>query len=211
MTQAELKVIIAHELAHFGGGDTRLGVFVFRFLESLRQAREEDAGHLWRWIDPVTWSCWIYFHLFLLLSAPIRKHQEFRADGWSAAAFGGAFAAQTLLKDWLLERQFREALSRLQHTIPRELPDGPVNVFRDFGDRFHDLTPEGHEYLERRLAEEERPGFWDSHPTTRERMAHMRRFPDQAQAEPVPSHIWLPDLELLERKLQEEAMRKGEP
>src|SRR5690606_27425297 len=40
LTLNELKVIVAHELAHFGGGDTRLGVFVFRFLKALQLAQQ---------------------------------------------------------------------------------------------------------------------------------------------------------------------------
>lgn len=117
-------------------------------------------GKAWKWVDPVTWLSWVYFHLFLVLSSPIRKHQELRADGWSALAFGGEFAAQTLLKDWLLERQFNETLARFLHTLPRTTSPKSPNVFRDFADQFHDLTPEGHGYLERRLSEEERGSFF---------------------------------------------------
>lgn len=41
MTQSEMKVIIAHELAHFGGGDTPFERVRVSFLESLRQAQQE--------------------------------------------------------------------------------------------------------------------------------------------------------------------------
>lgn len=201
LTLNELKVIVAHELAHFGSGDTRLGVFVFRFLESLRQARKENEDTGWRWIDPVAWLSWTYFHLFLVLSAPIRKHQELRADSWSAMVYGGHFAAQTLLKDWLLERQFNETLTRFLHTIPRKAGG---NVFREFAEHFHDLTPTGQAYLEDRLAEEERPAFWDSHPTIHERMTNMRRFPDKDLPEAVPCHFLLPEFEQLEKKMQDQ-------
>ena len=40
---AELKVILVHEMAHSGGGDTTLTVFLFRFVESLRVAVDELA------------------------------------------------------------------------------------------------------------------------------------------------------------------------
>jgi Zn-dependent protease with chaperone function len=202
MTQEELKVVMAHELAHFGGGDTRLSVFVFRFLESLRQAQLEMSGRRWRWIDPVSWLSWFYFHVFLMLSSPIRKHQEYRADGWSAAAYGGDFAAQTLLKDWLLERQFDEALTRFRHTVPRTNQAQQFNVFRDFAAHYQDLSPEGVEYLERRLAEEERSSFWDSHPTLPERMRNMRRYASLPLPEPVPARLLLPDFDLLEARFQ---------
>ncbi len=201
MTQAELKVIIAHELAHFAGGDTRLSVFVFRFLEALRQAQQDTAGRIWRWVDPVTWASWSYFHLFFVLSSPIRKHQELRADGWSALVFGGEFAASTLLKDWHLERKFDEAIARYLHTLPRINAPAP-NIFRDFAMQFHDLTPEGQGYLEKRLSEEEQGSFWDSHPTLQERMRNMRRYPDRQQSEPIPARLLLPDFEGLEFSLQ---------
>lgn len=204
LTQNELKVIIAHELAHFGGGDTRLGVFVFRFLEALRQAREESAESGWRWIDPVAWLSWVYFHLYLVLSAPIRKHQELRADSWSAAINGGDFAARTLLKDWLLSRQFAETLAQFFRTVPRKRTDGNQTVFHEFAREFQDLTPEGGDYLERRLSQEETSSFWDSHPTIPERMQNMRRFDARDLPESIPAYFLLPDFDRIETRLQQQ-------
>lgn len=204
LTQSELKVIIAHELAHFGGGDTRVGVFVFRFLEALRQAREENADTGWKWIDPVAWLSWAYFHLYLVLSAPLRKHQEVRADSWSAATYGGDFAARTLLKDWLLSRQFTEVLSQFFRTVPRKKSGAELSVFREFAREFQDLSPEGGDYLERRLEQEERSSFWDSHPTIPERMKNMRRFEPRELPEPVPAYLLLPDFERIEARLQQQ-------
>ncbi|HTN73825.1 MAG TPA: M48 family metalloprotease [Pirellulaceae bacterium] len=209
LTQSELKVIIAHELAHFGGGDTRLSVFVFRFLESLRQAQQEMDGLWGRWIDPVSWLSWAYFHWFFLLSAPIRKRQELRADAQSAEAFGGEFAARTLMKDWLLERKFKEAIGRYQQAKEQRPEFAAANLFRDFAAHFHELTPEGREYLERRLTEEERASFWDSHPTLRERMTSMRQYPARPEPEPLPARLLLPDFELLEFEMQQVWQRES--
>jgi Zn-dependent protease with chaperone function len=203
LTLSELKVIIAHELAHFGGGDTRLGVFAFRFLEALRLAREENAESGWRWVDPVAWLSWIYLNLFLVLSAPIRKHQELRADGYSAAAYGGDFAAQTLLKDWQIEKQFQQTLQRFLHLLPRDSSEYD-NIFREFNQKFHGLSPQGSGVLEDRLRTQERTAFWDSHPSVPERMQAMRKYVDRELPEPMPAYLLLRDVDALEKKLQEQ-------
>lgn len=204
LTLSELKVIVAHELAHFGGGDTRLGVFVFRFLKALRLAQEENAHSGWRWIDPVAWLSWLYYHLFVVLSAPLRRHQELRADGWSAAAYGGEFAAVTLLRDWILAQQFDDTLTHFLRAVPRKVAGDGSNLFREFSARFHDLTPEGLSYLEQRLAQEEQPSFWDSHPTIRERMTNMRRYVARDLPEPLPAYLLVRDIDAMEHKLQEQ-------
>jgi Zn-dependent protease with chaperone function len=181
-----------------------VGVFVFRFLKALRLAQEENADSGWRWIDPVAWLSWMYYHLFLVLSAPLRRHQELRADGWSAAAYGGDFAAVTLLRDWLLAQQFDDALARFFRAKSQHSEVAPTNLFREFSTRFHDLTPEGLSYLEQRLAQEEQASFWDSHPTIRARMANMRRYVSRDLPEPLPAYLLVRDIDAMERKLQEQ-------
>jgi Zn-dependent protease with chaperone function len=185
-------------------------VFVFRFLESLRAAREENAEHSWRWIDPVAWLSWAYFHLFFVLQTPIRRQQEYRADGFGAAAFGGEFAAQTLLKDWVLGKQFQETLQRFLHTIPRKTSE-TSNIFRQFAKKYHELkpqgqemTPQGRSQLEEGLRAQENPSFWDLHPTVYQRMQNMRRYIDRELPEPMPAYLLLRDVDKLESRLQEQ-------
>src|SRR5205814_1557761 len=106
LSAGELQMIVAHELVHVSRGDTSLGVFSYRFLESLRLSIRRMQRHAWRWFNPLYALAAGYFRLFLYLSVPIRRFQELRCDAVSAAAFGGELAAATLLKEWLLAHQF---------------------------------------------------------------------------------------------------------
>ncbi len=76
LTATELKIILAHELAHFAGGDTRLGVFLHRFLESLRDRSGNSTVYQWQWGDPVHWLRWLYFKGAQLIAAPVWQSQR---------------------------------------------------------------------------------------------------------------------------------------
>ena len=198
---SELKVILAHELAHFRSGDTTFGVFIYRFLESLRVAHQSRSGRRWNWLTPSYWISKMAFHLFLLMVTPIRQYQELRADSLSAAYCGGDLAARTLLKEWLLAHQFDAAASEFQQMQADHSADGEANVFRHFTSRWCEFSIAGQEYLERRLIEEERPSILDSHPTTGTRLDLMRRFPPQTREFAPPSRYLLGDFHAVESRL----------
>ena len=198
---SELKVILAHELAHFRSGDTTFGVFIYRFLESLRVAHQSGSGRRWIWLTPSYWISKLTFHLFLLMVAPIRQYQELRADSLSAAYCGGDLAARTLLKEWLLAHQFDVAATEFQQMQADHSAGGEANVFRHFTSRWCEFSTAGQQYLERRLTEEERPSILDSHPTTGARLDLMRRFPSQTQQFSPPSRYLLKDFNAVESRL----------
>lgn len=203
LSVAEMQVILAHELAHFRRGDTSLGVFAFRFLESLRAATAECGSRRRRWFDPLHMVARLYFHLFLFLSAPIRRFQELRADGFSAVAYGGDLASRTLLKEWHLALQFDGAVASFE---PEEdsSDDGPaLTVFDWFSRDWRGLSEEGQAYLERRLSEEERPTFSDSHPTTAARIAALRGYGSVAPSDSRPARQLVPNIRYLKRQLHD--------
>jgi Zn-dependent protease with chaperone function len=198
----ELKVILAHEMTHFRGGDTTLGVFFYRFLESLRVAVEEMQPRWWRWLDPIYWMCKAFFHLFLYASAPVRREHELHADCTSAAVYGGELAAHTLLKDWLIAHQFDESVAEyVEHCERGEIADG-VNVFGWFADHWREFSDAGHDYLARRLAETEHPSSADSHPSIARRIQAMRAYAPRETADATPARDLLDDLPELEQRLQ---------
>ena len=80
MTVAELRMVIAHEMVHFRGGDTTVTVFLFRFLESLRRAIEPMARCWWRWIDPIYWLFAGFYRMVSRFAQPIQWRQERNAD-----------------------------------------------------------------------------------------------------------------------------------
>ena len=200
----ELRVILAHELAHFTGGDTTLGVFDYRFVETLRRALLDMRQGRFCWISPVYWYCKAFHRLFVFLSGPIQRHQELRADGLSAAAFGGQLAIDTLLNEWLLARQFEAAVV----TFPFDDSEGPNATFRDvyswFASRWRQFSTAGHEYLQRRLAEEERPSILDSHPTIQARIEAMRTYPEAPDNDSRPARALIPQFSQLAAELHNE-------
>lgn len=208
----ELKVILAHELAHFRRGDTSLGVFVYRFLESLRVTIDDLSRRSSRWINPLYPFCALYFYLFLVLSAPIRRHQELRADCYSAAAYGGEFAAKTLIKEWLIAHQFDAAAASYNPSEVQAIDGQPLDVFTWFAaSTWRDLSPEGYIYLQRRLEEEERPSFWDAYPTMNVRMKTMRSFGGRPPAGRTPARRLFHNFRQLQRQMHAELFADGQP
>jgi len=207
LSLAEMQVILAHELGHFHRGDTSLGVFAFRFLESLRTATDERAARRFRHFDPVYIAARLYFHLFLYLAAPIRRFQELRADGFSASAYGGDLAVRTLLKEWHLALQFDGAVASFEPDEDSSDDDLAPTVFDWFARDWRGLSDEGQAYLERRLSEEERPSFSDSHPTTAVRIAALREYAAVEAADSRPARQLIPNLRSLKQRLHDRVFR----
>jgi Zn-dependent protease with chaperone function len=205
LNNSELKVIVAHELAHFRGGDTRLGVFLHRFLESLRDAN--DRQRRTRWIDPVYWIRWAFLRVALVLVAPVWKHQELRADVASANAYGGRLTVRTLLREWLLGQQFEQTVedyvalssnTRLQKTLSQ------FNIYREFAARFQSFSPQAEEFVRQRLAIEEKSSLFDSHPTMRSRVDAVLAYPDRELPNLRPASHLVSNFSQLEEQLQRE-------
>ncbi len=211
LTATELKIILAHELAHFAGGDTRLGLFMHRFLESLRDRTENSPIGRWRWIDPVYWFRWLYFTGSQLLAGPVWQSQELRADAASARAFGGRLAARTLLREWLLGQQFGEQLDQWLHTRSQGGNEAPhVNVYDAFAERFRRFTPEGEQYLRRRLADEQAADLFDSHPTIRTRIDMVLSLPDRDPPDTRPARRLIGDFDVIKDLMQSELLNRSE-
>ena len=201
LSVAELKAILAHELAHFRSGDTTFGIFIYRFLESLRVTQQKREHRWWSWVDPIYWLSKSTFHLFLVMVTPIRQYQELRADCTSASYCGGELAARTLLKEWLLSHQFDVAAAEFRQRQQDNAPCAEPNAFRYFTARWLEFSVAGCDYLERRLSEEEQPGYLDSHPTTQARLAIMRRFPARKIRFAIPARCLLNDFNAIEQQL----------
>lgn len=199
LSVAELGVILAHELSHFGGGYTRLVVFLDRFLNSLKRSIDAIGNRWWRWLDPIYWFQFGYLRALVLLSAPLQRYQELSADCVSATIYGGDFAARTLLKDWLLSNQFLTAISTY---APAENGEAPENIFGWFRERcWQNFSPAGEDYLLRRLEDEQRSTFWYDDPTIAERVRIMRTYPSNPNVSSKPARDLIVDLPALENRL----------
>jgi len=208
LSLSELKVIVAHELAHFGGGDTRLSVFLFRFLRTLDRFLnaldrnvERARQRWWRWLDPVYWYAWGYFHVVRGLSAPFSRYQELRADRRSAEAYGGDLAERTLLKEWQIQPRFDAAVASF---CDQNGPDYCPDAFSWFARGWSDFSPAGYKYLENRLSELEYPSFWDTHPTMQARLKAVRVYPARNSVQDRPARDLLDDFPHLAARLHEQ-------
>jgi len=197
LTTAELTVFLAHELVHFRCGDTRIALFIFRFVKTLRVVSRQ--GWL-RAIDPCCWFCLAYRALYLRVAVPLQRQLELRADALSAATYGGQLAARTLLKEWLLAQHFESVLERFASRSNALHPG--ESIYRNFAQSWREFSPAGHDYLLKRLDEEEIPSVFDSHPTMGERVQMMRLFSDADYEDATPALQLLPDPEPLQWELQ---------
>jgi len=209
LNTSELKVIIAHELAHFRWGDTRLGVFLHRFLESLRDANQRQQRT--RLIDPVYWIRSVFFRVALVLFAPVWKHQELRADVASAKAYGGRLTARTLLREWMLSQQFQTIVEDFSAQVSNEYLEREglrLNLYHEFAVRFRGFSPQAEEFVRQRLALEEVSSLLDTHPTMHSRVDAVLAFPEREPSNLRPaSHLIFHFTELeeqMQRQLFEE-------
>jgi Zn-dependent protease with chaperone function len=196
----ELQVLLAHELAHFSCGDTRLRVFVCRFVDTLEDNIQAWKSNLWHRGDPLFWFSIAFVRLFRIVAAPFHRQQELRADCISAAAYGGALAQHTLLKDWALGVCFDEFLeaSEKQAGLARE---DLVRQFDEFIANWRDLSPAANEYLADRLIAEEPMTYWDSHPSVQRRLAAMQSFGQREVPDHRPVRNLLPEFRRLVEEL----------
>jgi Zn-dependent protease with chaperone function len=209
LTLAELRAILAHELAHLARGDATGAARSARFVEALGraldQAGDRPRGPLGAWARTCRrWSS--------RLIAPIARSQELRADRAAAAIAGGSAAASALVKVALVQPLFREVL---EHYDPN-LPDVP-NLYAFFRTFWFRLSPETHTELRLTLLANGHATDDLTHPPLSDRIALVQSYPDPStsnhQADAAPATTTLGDLEFLELVLHNRlfAVPKVEP
>ena len=130
LTRAELRAILAHELAHLARGDATWSASSLRFVEGLGLALDDPSGRAW---GPLKlWARGVR-GLAARLVGPIATGQEARADRAAASIAGGRAAASALVKVALVQPLFRELLVRHDHD--RAGSDNLYATFRRFWDR----------------------------------------------------------------------------
>jgi hypothetical protein len=107
-------------------------------------------------------------------------------------------AVTTLLNEWLVASQFDLAAAQ---SFDDAAGGTQANVFQVFAEHWRGFTSEGRSYLAHRLAEEEQRSIWSSHPTMRERIAAIKRFPDGHQPNAEPARGLLKNILKLENQL----------
>ena len=185
MTVSQFRAVLAHEFAHYYGGDTSLGPWVYRTKTSMVRifenvgsvrplARIAVLGVMYLVVtNLLKW----YFVGFLRLSNYVSRRQEYRADEL-ACVVGGR---QNLIDG--LQAIHRAAVvwpAYWKQEVQPVLSMGSVVAIGDGLTRFMavpQISEAISKNLETRLREEKTKPY-DSHPPLRERIAAAQGLPD---------------------------------
>jgi Zn-dependent protease with chaperone function len=191
---AELRAVLAHELAHLARGDATHAARSLRFAEGLGQALDRAP----RSRSPLRLWARACRRAADALLAPIARGQEARADRAAASVAGGEAAASALVKVALVQPLFREVLGHYNPANP-DLPN-LYAFFRAFWGRLPDplQTSIRHGLLAHRDGPPD-----TAHPALLDRLAvvqsYARRRPTESDI--APATAALADSEAMELML----------
>lgn len=205
LTIAELRAVLAHELAHLARGDAARSARSARFLDALERGLERPGswGPLRAWAALVRWPT-------AALVAPIARGQEARADHLAAQVAGGPTAAASLVKVAMIQPLFQEVLDF--YDVDRQ----EANLYAFFRDFWGRLPEPLRTTLRHRLLT--RPDTVDdsTHPPLLDRIRRTQQVADRPSAEfelliPNPDRtlasILLGDPEAVEQELHDRLFR----
>ena len=195
LSQAEIRAVVAHELAHLARGDATRAARSARFIEGLELALDR-SGHLAR--GPLgAWASFCY-RLGSRLIEPVARGQESRADRLSASIAGGGVASSALVKVAMVQPLFREVLERYDPTNP-EIP----NLYAFFRTFWYRLPAEVHTEMRLRILTERHHNQDPEHPPLPDRLASLQAYPDHppVNGDALPATSFLGDLEVIEQML----------
>ncbi len=170
LTIAELRAVLAHELAHLARGDATWSAGSLRFVDGLGRALDDPAGRSW---GPLRLWARLCRRLALALVGPIARGQETRADRASAALAGGRAAASALVKVALVQPLFREVIGHLAPDRP-----GAANLYATFRAFWDRLPPPLLEAMRLRLLTLDDLDADAPHPPLADRVALVQYYPD---------------------------------
>lgn len=164
LDRGQLRAVLAHELAHYGGGHTALSARTWRAAALLGEVHGElPAG-------PVRWLVGGLLRLHRLASAAATRALEADADRAMARAAGGAVAASALQRvvevdlAWGAYTDYHLPLADAAQRRPR-LAEGLVTLLAADA---HDLRAATTETVE-----SEASSWLDTHPPVRDRVAAL--------------------------------------
>lgn len=166
----QLRGVVAHELGHYAGGDTRIGPLLYRADESLRRTVTHLKGGILAGLFRGYWK------LFARLTLALRRRQELAADR-AAVGVAGREAHATALQETgpagLAYNFFvNQYVAPLLHANTR--PDNLYSGFRSLlsDESRRDELAQLRDELERETTEP-----YDSHPALPDRLAQLEDLP----------------------------------
>lgn len=172
MTEREIAAVVAHELGHFKGGDTRLGKLVFltgRALEHTVRRLQGQSG--WFFLGTIVRGVFVsYSRMYSRLTFGMSRRQEFSADAVAASVVGVTPAGRALRMVNEAAPAF-DAFWRDEFSVALDSDARPplAEGFRRFLAQ-PDIAKQLTELVDHRLATEVQSPT-DSHPPLRDRLA----------------------------------------
>lgn len=210
-TVSQLRSVLAHEMGHFAGGDTKLSGLIYStrsaMLRTLKSLHGSGfAGHALL-NKPFEWM----FAGYMRLTQSIARQQELVADEWSVRIAGHEAHEGAL-------REIGVSAASFDIFLGQELEPlfgagvQPDNVFEGFR-RYRTSSGwiQARPMVEKALlAEAHDP--WDSHPPLAERIASAKRIPHtRVEGDPSPAYALLSRPERVEAEFSRAFRKEGLP
>ena len=211
LTVSQFRAVLAHEFAHYYGGDTSLGPWVYKTKTSIIRIFEnmKSVGELARiailglMYLAVHTILRFYFEGFLRAINLVSRKQEFRADELACIVAGRQNVIDGLQ---VVHRAVTAWPAFWNGEVAPPLSEGSLVGIGDGFARFVSV-PSIDEAIAKNLAtrlEEEKTGPYDTHPPLRERIAAVQKLADSpALQEAKPAISLLDDLPTTEVKFVE--------
>jgi len=219
MTISQFRAVLAHEFAHYYGGDTGLGPWVYKSRSAMIRLFQNigSVGSLARiailgamYLVVVTLLKW-YFIAFLRVTNLVSRKQEYRADELACIVAG----RQNLIDG--LQTVHAATIgwpAYWKNEVAPTLSGGSLVALGDGFSRF--LVAPGvssaiSSSLQKRL-QEEKTAPYDTHPPLRDRIAAVRNLADGSPAEDTnPALTLLQDVPKAEMALVEQCVEDVQP
>jgi Zn-dependent protease with chaperone function len=202
----ELRAVVAHELSHLSRGDAALAFIVSQFLDSLDQSIETGSSQRFGWLNPCVLFAWLVRGGFRVLSCPLSRYQEYRADGLAASVCGGDVVAGSLQNAALVQPIFREVLC---HYHPVVIHD--QNLYQFFRTAWATLDESLKEEMKESLVCDERGELFGPHPTLRARLRKLDGYLPHRDPDRRPARRLLVERRQLEESLHDHIYRVRSP
>lgn len=179
-SQKSLGSIIAHELAHFGAGDTEQSRLAKRRVITMAIIDHKFRATLATFVNPFAWLILLYHRWFCQAHASKSRKQEYEADAHSAELAGIKATASALIFIHVTQYLPMADLGRLIEVFVRT--DQPLEGLFAEQARIVKQSPEWEwkEALQKALREKPKP--MDSHPTLKQRLKALGISPKKAMS-----------------------------
>jgi Zn-dependent protease with chaperone function len=178
LSQRALAGIVAHELGHVGGGDTRLSRAAARWHQVMMQLERQFWGRSWYKVNPLAWLVRGYHRLYVLLWFANMRAQEYVADHFEVEHVGKEKAAAALALITMLHHMEWAQLGAVAEACV-EANERVEDLFAEQVRRVRSASISDWETALRRALKEST--HWDStHPCLKDRLKALHVAPKKA-------------------------------